>query len=176
MYCEAVRRDRTQEVAGSSPASSTKERPAKADLLSVLKTALFGETSLWSSSGQVNDGRSRTYELPSANERSTLLTMRFDRQLDASHGNGFGLFSWLLRQRHFATRRRRLQPRGSTKAPYSWYRATSMTVSHCGSRFRSSFHGRRSPTSSGANRRGGASGSSEHISSSTIALWWLVTS
>jgi hypothetical protein len=43
MYCEAVRRDRTQEVAGSSPASSTKERPAKADLLSVLKTALFGE-------------------------------------------------------------------------------------------------------------------------------------
>jgi hypothetical protein len=26
--------------------------------------------------------------------------MRFDRQLDASHGNGFGLFSWLLRQRH----------------------------------------------------------------------------
>jgi hypothetical protein len=56
MYCEAFRRDRAQEVAGSSPASSTKERPAKAGLLFVLKTALFGETGLWSSERDVGGG------------------------------------------------------------------------------------------------------------------------
>ena len=174
MYCEALRRDRTHEVAGSSPASSTKERPAKADLLSVLKTALFGEPAVAKLVKWTTFSHARTNCRLPMNDLPSLPC--------ASIGNWTQATATVLACfRGFCASgichpSPPVAATGLHKGSYSWYRSTSMTVSHRDSRFRSSFHGRRSPTSSGASRRGGASGSSEHISSSTIALWWLVSS
>src|SRR5436309_14050149 len=50
---EGLHRNRTQEVAGSSPASSTGERPAKQAFLFSRKATKLAENSTWSSFGQV---------------------------------------------------------------------------------------------------------------------------